>query len=67
MSLHAQPSPTGGMSLHQGGPIMAHQQLNGNVHNQGQMTRSQLLANLNESVWCSIGKLKMKVVQYAHR
>ncbi len=67
MSLHAQQSPTGGMSLHQGGPIMAHQQLNGNLHNQGQMTRSQLLANLNESVWCSIGKLDCRAVESSRR
>jgi hypothetical protein len=36
---------------------MVHPQVNGAGPNQGPMTRSQILANLNESVWMLIGEL----------
>jgi hypothetical protein len=36
--------------------MMVHPQVNGAGPNQGQMTRSQMLANLNETVWIQIGK-----------
>ena len=57
MSLHRQPSPAGGMALHQATPMGPHAQINGVVHNQGPPTRSQILANLNEAVWIQIGEL----------
>jgi hypothetical protein len=44
------------MSLHQNGSMMVHPQVNGAGPNQGQMTRSQILTNLNEAVWIQIGK-----------
>jgi hypothetical protein len=44
------------MSLHQNGAMMVHSQVNGAGPSQGQMTRSQILANLNEAVWIQIGK-----------
>ena len=43
------------MSLHQSGSMIVHPQVNGAGPNQGQMTRSQILSNLNESVWIQIG------------
>jgi hypothetical protein len=44
------------MSLHQNGSMIVHPQVNGAGPNPAHMTRSQMLANLNEAVWIQIGK-----------
>jgi hypothetical protein len=36
--------------------MIVHPQVNGAGPNQAQMTRSQMLSNLNEAVWIQIGK-----------
>jgi hypothetical protein len=36
--------------------MIVHPQVNGAGPNQAQMTRSQMLTNLNEVVWIQIGK-----------
>ena len=56
MSLHTQPSPSGGMSIHQAAPMAATQQVNGHGHGQPH-SRQQILQQLNEAVWVSIGTL----------
>lgn len=65
MSVHPQPSPSGGMHPHHGA-LAAHPQLNGHMPMQSPGQKSvtigglaQKILQLNETVWLQIGKFKI--------